>query len=218
MKDGRLVKDGAPLAFELLAQTRQQERLMLSYARTLERLGIGVRIRQVDTRAVLGAAQDLRLRHDPMDLERVAVARQRADQPLEQQGRRHRGLAQLPRRQEPGRRRHDRGPAAGAQAAEDFTAAVRAFDRVLISGDYVIPLFHLPKVWVAHWSHLRYPGGRPLAATTSTPGGPAPPDPALSSPAPFHYTARSPCTSTADLPPLEASRSAPWCVDWTASR
>ena len=64
--------------------------------------------------AILVAPQDLRLRHDPVDLERLPVARQRADQPLEQQGRRHRGLAQLPRRQEPGRRRHDRGIAAGA--------------------------------------------------------------------------------------------------------
>ena len=49
LKGGRLVKGGVPLAFEFLAQTRQQERLMLSYARTLERLGIGLRIRQVDT-------------------------------------------------------------------------------------------------------------------------------------------------------------------------
>ena len=114
LEGGRLVKGGVPLAFEFLAQTRQQERLMLSYARTLERLGIGLRIRQVDSAAILGAPQDLRLRHDPVDLERLAVARQRADQPLEQQGRRHRGLAQLSRRQEPGRRRHDRGAAAGA--------------------------------------------------------------------------------------------------------
>ena len=29
-----------------------------------------------------------------------------------------------------------------ADSAEDFTPAVRAFDRVLVSGDYVIPLFH----------------------------------------------------------------------------
>src|SRR5204862_1037682 len=45
----------------------------------------------------------------------------------------------------------------GATTAEDFIAAVRAFDRVLMSGDYVVPLFYLPKVWVAHWSHLRFP-------------------------------------------------------------
>jgi peptide/nickel transport system substrate-binding protein len=44
-----------------------------------------------------------------------------------------------------------------AETAADFTAAVRALDRVLMSGDYVIPLFYLPKVWIAYWSHLRFP-------------------------------------------------------------
>jgi peptide/nickel transport system substrate-binding protein len=50
-----------------------------------------------------------------------------------------------------------------AESAEDFQAAVRAFDRVLISGDYAIPLFHLPKVWVAYWTHLKRPATAPLA-------------------------------------------------------
>jgi peptide/nickel transport system substrate-binding protein len=49
-----------------------------------------------------------------------------------------------------------------ATTAEDFTAAARAFDRVLMSGDYVVPLFFVPKVWVAHWSHLRFPATQPL--------------------------------------------------------
>ena len=44
-----------------------------------------------------------------------------------------------------------------ADGEEDFVAAVRAFDRVLVSGDYAIPLFYLPKAWVAHWSHLKFP-------------------------------------------------------------
>ena len=61
LESNTLVKDGSPLSFEFLAQTRQQERLMLSYARTLERLGIAVRIRQVDTLAILGAPQNFRL-------------------------------------------------------------------------------------------------------------------------------------------------------------
>src|SRR5690606_15632343 len=42
-------KTGAPLAFESLASSRAQERIMLSYARMLERLGIEVSIRQVDS-------------------------------------------------------------------------------------------------------------------------------------------------------------------------
>jgi peptide/nickel transport system substrate-binding protein len=41
-----------------------------------------------------------------------------------------------------------------AQTREDFVSAVRALDRVLISGSYVVPLFRLPQQWVAHWQHL----------------------------------------------------------------
>jgi len=33
---------------------------------------------------------------------------------------------------------------------DNFVSAVRALDRVLLSGDYVIPLFHLPRQLVAH--------------------------------------------------------------------
>jgi peptide/nickel transport system substrate-binding protein len=39
---------------------------------------------------------------------------------------------------------------------------VRALDRVLLSGDYVIPLFHVPKQWLAYWTHLKYPEKTPL--------------------------------------------------------
>jgi len=39
---------------------------------------------------------------------------------------------------------------------------VRALDRVLLSGDYVIPLFHLPRQWVAHWRELKRPATTPL--------------------------------------------------------
>jgi peptide/nickel transport system substrate-binding protein len=51
----------------------------------------------------------------------------------------------------------------GAEREPDFVAAVRAFDRVLMSGDYVIPLFFLPKAWLAHRSHLKHPATAPLA-------------------------------------------------------
>ena len=44
-----------------------------------------------------------------------------------------------------------------AETREDFVAAVRALDRVLISGYYTIPLFHLPDQWVARWTMIRRP-------------------------------------------------------------
>ena len=48
-----------------------------------------------------------------------------------------------------------------ARGREEFVAAVRALDRVLISGFYTIPLFHLPNQWIARWSRIARP------ATTS---------------------------------------------------
>jgi peptide/nickel transport system substrate-binding protein len=44
-----------------------------------------------------------------------------------------------------------------ATSREDFVAAVRALDRVLMSGAYVVPLFRLPQQWVAHWRQLAAP-------------------------------------------------------------
>jgi peptide/nickel transport system substrate-binding protein len=39
----------------------------------------------------------------------------------------------------------------------DFVSATRALDRVLMSGFYVVPLFHLPDQWVARWATIGHP-------------------------------------------------------------
>ena len=49
-----------------------------------------------------------------------------------------------------------------AHSNEDFVSAVRALDRVLLSGHYVIPLFHAPAQWIASWKRLAHPGTIPL--------------------------------------------------------
>ena len=49
-----------------------------------------------------------------------------------------------------------------ADDEESFISAVRALDRVLLSGDYVVPLFYLPRQWVAHWRELERPAATPL--------------------------------------------------------
>ncbi|MDD9329194.1 MAG: ABC transporter substrate-binding protein, partial [Bartonella sp.] len=36
-----------------------------------------------------------------------------------------------------------------ARSDAEFIAAVRALDRILISGSYYIPLYHVPEQWVA---------------------------------------------------------------------
>ena len=44
----------------------------------------------------------------------------------------------------------------------DFVSAVRALDRVLLSGDYVVPLFYTPRQWVPYWARLKHPEKTPL--------------------------------------------------------
>jgi len=44
-----------------------------------------------------------------------------------------------------------------ARERPDFGAAVRALDRLLISGSYVVPLFFLPEQWVARWASIAHP-------------------------------------------------------------
>jgi len=40
---------------------------------------------------------------------------------------------------------------------ELMAAATRALDRLLLSGFYVVPLFHLPQQWVARWTRIAHP-------------------------------------------------------------
>ena len=49
------------------------------------------------------------------------------------------------------------GAMLAAPTREDFVAAVRALDRILISGTYVVPLFYLPEQWIAHWARIEHP-------------------------------------------------------------
>jgi len=49
-----------------------------------------------------------------------------------------------------------------ARGEADFRDAVRALDRVLVSGYYVVPLYHVDKVWLAHWKRVEHPKTVPL--------------------------------------------------------
>jgi peptide/nickel transport system substrate-binding protein len=49
-----------------------------------------------------------------------------------------------------------------ARSRDDFVAAVRALDRVLISGFYMVPLFHASEQWVARWNGVQHPAATSL--------------------------------------------------------
>lgn len=162
LEDGHMAKDGVPLKVEFLAQTRWQERLALSFAHTLRRLGIELDIRQVDS-----AQYESRRR--TFDFDMLQWTWPASLSPGNEQI--NRWSSRLADSEGSLNLVGARNPAADAmigallraEREADFIAAVRAFDRVLISAEYAIPLFHLPTVWVAYWRHLRHPPTAPLA-------------------------------------------------------
>lgn len=153
--DGRMVKKGTsePFSFELLAATRDQERLFLTYARQLEACGIRVAIRQIDS-------AQFQSRKNSFDFDVMQNVWPASLSPGNEQN--YRWSARAAESEGSFNYAGVKSPAAdamiaamlAAQSREDFISAVRALDRVLISGAYVLPLFRLPQQWVAYWSKL----------------------------------------------------------------
>ena len=163
MTGGKLINaaTGEPFTFEIVAATRAQERLLLTYARALKQVGIEARIRQIDS------AQYQR-RKQTYDFDMIQYYWPVSLSPGNEQSFRFGSEAAKTE----GSFNYPGVKSAGIDAmieallkAKDrkgFVAAARALDRLLLSGDYVIPLFHLPRDWVAHWSDMKRPETTPL--------------------------------------------------------
>lgn len=157
----RQVDSGEPFAFEILVTTRDQERIALSFARDLKRAGITANIRLVD-------AVQYDRRRQTFDFDMLQNYWAASLSPGNEQLFYWSSAAAG----EPGSRNYMgvRSAAADAmidallkaQSREDFVAAVRALDRVLLSGFFVVPLYHVPNQWVARWSHIRRPAATSL--------------------------------------------------------
>jgi peptide/nickel transport system substrate-binding protein len=154
-------KSGRPFTFEILVTARDEERLALLFTQSLKRAGIAARVRMVDAVQYEGR----RLSYD------FDMIENRWDQSLSPGNEQafYWGSAAA---EQPGTRNYMgvKSPAVDAMIAallkaerrDDFVAAVRALDRTLISGFYVIPLFHLPAQWIARWTTVERPAATSL--------------------------------------------------------
>jgi len=150
-------KTGQPLSFQILVMSREDERLSLSYVNVLKLVGIGVNVRQVDASQYWE-----RLKSFDFDMIRFNYAFASLSPGTEQNFRWSSGAAQT---EGSFNFAGASSPAIDAMITallsakdrENFVAAVRALDRVLISGFYVVPLFHAPAEWVAYWTRLAHP-------------------------------------------------------------
>ena len=163
LKNGSLVdgKTGQPLTFEILANSNAQEALLLSYTRSLAPLGIAARVRVVDS-----AQYQERL--SSFDFDMIQNTWPSSLSPGNEQL--FRWSAKTANAQGSFNFAGVKNPAAdtminamlAAETEENFISSVRALDRVLLSGDYVVPLFYTPRQWVAYWAKLKHPETTPL--------------------------------------------------------
>ncbi|WEX11901.1 extracellular solute-binding protein [Chelativorans sp. AA-79] len=163
--DGRVLKDpqGNPFTFEILIVSAEQERLAAVFQRTLARLGIQVSLRMLDDAQI----QQRKQTYD-FDMLISSVGFSGTLSP---------GIEQIYRWGSEAAKAEGSFNLAGvadpavdamidtmlnARDKEAYVAAVRALDRLLISGAYVIPTQHNTKVWIAYWNHLQHPEVSPL--------------------------------------------------------
>jgi len=162
LRDGRLVDaHGSPLAFEILVRNRDEERLALAYARNLARIGVAANVRLVDE-------VQFQRRRTSFDFDMMIGSWIASPSPgNEQRGRWSSAAADA---QGAYNISGVRSPAIDAMIAailaarsmEDFVAAVRALDRLLISGFYIVPLYYAPEQWIAYSAKLGRPDETPL--------------------------------------------------------
>ncbi len=152
---------GAPLAFEITVADREEDRLALAYACNLARVGVTASVRLVDD-------VQFERRRTRFDFDMMPGTWAASPSPgNEERGRwgsasaNAEGAYNLAGVASPA---VDAMIAAmlAARSSEDFVAAARALDRVLISGFYIVPFYYAPQEWIAYSSKLGRPAVTPL--------------------------------------------------------
>ena len=160
IEDGRLTKEGEALSFEIMVKDRNQERLALNYADSLRRIGVSANVRQVDE-------VQYQRRRQKFDFDMMIGSWLASASPGNEQ--RSRWGSASAEQEASFNLAGVKSPAVdalinallAAKTHEDFVAAVRAYDRVLLSGFYVVPLFHAEDQWIAASAKLARPKSLP---------------------------------------------------------
>jgi peptide/nickel transport system substrate-binding protein len=146
----------APLSFEILVTTRDQERIALAFTNDLKRAGIDASVRSVD--AVQFVQRRLAFDFDMIPNrwdQSLSPGNEQSfywgSEAADQQGTRNYMGAKD--------RAIDAMIAAMLEAREHpaFVSAVRSLDRAVMSGFYVIPLFNIGEQWIARWNRIEHP-------------------------------------------------------------
>lgn len=159
ISDGKMLDaNGTQLSFEIMTQNEDQEKLALAYQRSLAAIGIDMSIRTPDDASYQKRSQTY-------DYDMIMKGFSSSFSP---------GAEQIwrwsSRAVEPEGTFNFAGVAnpaidaaidalVNARTTEDFIAAVRIYDRLLLSGHYLIPAYHLAERWIAHRNYIKFPEG-----------------------------------------------------------
>ncbi len=162
IRDGKLVhgESGEPLAFEILLHQKNFERIVLPFKENLEKLGMEITVRLVDTSQYIRRVREF-------DYDMITQVLPQSDSPGNEQrdywhssnvdvtgSRNYMGVAD---------------PVVDELVAmvisapdrEELVYRTRALDRVLLHGHYVIPQWYMPRDRIAYWDHLQRPETTP---------------------------------------------------------
>jgi microcin C transport system substrate-binding protein len=162
IRDRKLVhsETGQPLAFEILLHQKNFERIVLPFKENLEKLGMEVTVRLVDTSQYIRRVREF-------DYDMITQVLPQSDSPGNEQrdywhssnvdvtgSRNYMGVAD---------------PVVDELVAmiiaapdrKELVYRTRALDRVLLHGHYVIPQWYMPRDRIAYWDHLQRPEKTP---------------------------------------------------------
>lgn len=153
--------DGKPFAFEIMTQNADQEKLALAYQRSLKAIGVNATIRTVDD-------SQYQSRSTSFDFDMIMKGFVSSLSP---------GMEQAGRWGSAARDKQGSENYAGAsdpdidrlieailkaKSRDEFQTAVRAYDRLLLSGHYLVPLYFSPLQRYAIRATLGHPEELPL--------------------------------------------------------
>jgi len=162
VRDGQLLHedDGINMRFEILLLNQRDKRLALAWARNLKRLGVRIDVRVVDSSQYQLRRQNYEfdvildgweLSHSPGNELHYYWGSAAADE--------------VGTRNYPGIRSkavdHLIDAAIATTGRADFALYLKALDRVLMAGHYIVPLFHRRTIRMAFWRGLHHPDPMP---------------------------------------------------------
>jgi peptide/nickel transport system substrate-binding protein len=168
IKDGALVNAaGEQFTFTITIADAEQQKIALHFQPALQQIGIKVDVKMVD------AAQFTNIKTN-FDFDMIPMAIYNSMSPGNEQT----AYVGSATKSSPGSRNlagvadpHvDKAIEAmlHAKSYEDFVAAVRAEDRLLVAGFYMVPFYDLGGQWVARWNSIERPEAQPLPGFETT--------------------------------------------------